>query len=140
MAVLQSKKYSVHKGVIIKVKTLCNSITSHICIVQTLYIPVIKEHFMVLFKTQVVWIALRRRYRTLIDLEVNRLFRTDTFSTVSLQQQQQISYMPTEHEQTILHGYTVKQHKLSCHSPLFLEISKNHDYRVLGIGYINFPR
>ncbi|CAG2065603.1 unnamed protein product [Timema podura] len=48
--------------------------------------------------TRIVWIALQRRYLNLIELELNRLFRTDEFNVVKHQKGQRKSFVALDRQ------------------------------------------
>ncbi|XP_069688669.1 protein phosphatase 1 regulatory subunit 36-like isoform X2 [Periplaneta americana] len=88
---------------------------------------------------RVVWIALRRRFSNLIEEELNRLFRTDVFNLMRRQIHRfSTAGLATSHENSILHGTGLDKAVLLGESPACLELLREKDYRMLGIGYVNF--
>ncbi|XP_023021381.1 protein phosphatase 1 regulatory subunit 36 isoform X2 [Leptinotarsa decemlineata] len=97
-----------------------------------------RRHFetIILLSERVVWIALRRRYLSLIEKEMNRLFRTDTFNPIEHDDLKTAVYKANPEEQRILKGKTcISERKLLQRSPAIQEIIlENHDYKMLAIG------
>ncbi|CAG9818264.1 unnamed protein product [Phaedon cochleariae] len=97
-----------------------------------------RKHFemFILMAQRVVWIALGRKYMTLIEKELNRLLRTDTFNPIEHGFPKSAMYKATPEEMRILKGKACKhERKLLHRSPAIQEIILNdHDYRMLAIG------
>ncbi|KAG5873369.1 hypothetical protein JTB14_022972 [Gonioctena quinquepunctata] len=95
-----------------------------------------RKHFetMILLAQRVVWIALKRKYLSLIEMEMNRLFRTNTFNPVLHANYTVFSVSPDE--QRILRGKAcTTERKLLQRSPAIQEIILDrHDYKMLAIG------
>ncbi|XP_018580026.1 uncharacterized protein LOC108917761 [Anoplophora glabripennis] len=91
---------------------------------------------LVLMATRVVWIALCRRYLSLIEKELNRLLRTKVFSPYEHKLVKNAAFNTTPEEDRILMGKACRfEQKLLHRSPAIQEIIlDNHDYRMLSIG------
>nr|CAH7745062.1 unnamed protein product [Callosobruchus chinensis] len=89
----------------------------------------------VILSQRVVYIALTRKYLSLIEKELNRMLRTDTFNPV-IHGHQNPTYVATPEEERILLGKAcATECKLFQRSPVIQElILDQHDYRMLAIG------
>ncbi|KAG5347729.1 PPR36 phosphatase, partial [Acromyrmex charruanus] len=86
---------------------------------------------------RVVWIALQRKHFTLIEIELHRLLRTETYNTAQRQSGSQLIQDMLEDDIRILHGSetTMKTRKLLRNSPLPHELMYGDcDYRLLSLG------
>nr|CAI5855487.1 unnamed protein product [Callosobruchus analis] len=89
----------------------------------------------VVMSERVVYIALTRKYLSLIEKELNRMLRTDTFNPI-IHGHQNPSFVATPEEERILLGKAcATECKLFQRSPVIQElILDQHDYRMLAIG------
>ncbi|XP_012256434.2 uncharacterized protein LOC105686327 [Athalia rosae] len=89
---------------------------------------------------KVVWIALQRKYSGLIEIEMHRLFRTDSFNTAKRTCGSLMMEDMPEDEVRVLQGEPIPaKRKLLRNSPLpYQIINRNCDYRALSIGIPNF--
>ncbi|XP_076165484.1 protein phosphatase 1 regulatory subunit 36 isoform X1 [Ptiloglossa arizonensis] len=85
---------------------------------------------------RVVWIALQRKYFTLIEIELHRLFRTDSYNIAERRSSSQIMQDILTDDIKILYGHKLQEkRKLLRNSPLIEElIFSNCDYRLLSLG------
>ncbi|XP_046607644.1 uncharacterized protein LOC124298952 [Neodiprion virginianus] len=85
---------------------------------------------------KVVWIALQRKHSCLIEIEMHRLFRTDSFNTAKRLCGNLITDTMSEDEIRVLQGPKIPaKRKLLRNSPLPYQIINTCcDYRVLSIG------
>ncbi|OAD60420.1 Protein phosphatase 1 regulatory subunit 36 [Eufriesea mexicana] len=83
---------------------------------------------------RIVWIALERKYFSLIEIELHRLFRTETYN-IAERQSYTIQDMLFDDIQ-VLQGHKIQEkRKLLRNSPLIQElIYSNYDYRLLTLG------
>ncbi|CAH2020601.1 unnamed protein product [Acanthoscelides obtectus] len=88
----------------------------------------------VVMSERVVYVALTRKYLSLIEKELNRMLRTDNFNPIM--RHQNIAYVATPEEERILLGKVcATECKLYQRSPVIQElILDQHDYRMLAIG------
>ncbi|KAL0120610.1 hypothetical protein PUN28_008353 [Cardiocondyla obscurior] len=89
---------------------------------------------------RVVWIALQRKHYTLIELELHRIFRTETYNTAQRQSGSKLIEDMLEDDIRILHGLktTLKSRKLLRNSPLPHELMYGDcDYRLLSLGVVD---
>ncbi|KAJ0179334.1 hypothetical protein K1T71_005046 [Dendrolimus kikuchii] len=88
---------------------------------------------------QIVWLALGRKSFNQIELEVNRMFKSEIFNSVEhTLQTGYISKMAKE-ERNVLLGHCVRHDKkLNTQSPLMNEVFCHRaiDYRMMGLGII----
>ncbi|XP_063988252.1 protein phosphatase 1 regulatory subunit 36-like [Diachasmimorpha longicaudata] len=87
---------------------------------------------------RVVWIALKRKHFTLIEVELHRLFRTEAYNTADRRTGGIIYKGMLEDEFSILHGPRVPQkRKLLVNSALPRQlISELCDFRIVSLGLI----
>ncbi|KAK1132946.1 hypothetical protein K0M31_014313 [Melipona bicolor] len=85
---------------------------------------------------RIVWIALERKYFSLIEIELHRLFRTETYN---MAEKRNISHtiqdmLPDDIQ--VLQGHKIQEkRKLLRNSPLIQElIYSDSDYRLLSLG------
>ncbi|XP_011860123.1 PREDICTED: uncharacterized protein LOC105557487 [Vollenhovia emeryi] len=86
---------------------------------------------------RIVWIALRRKHYTLIELELHRLLRTEAYNTAQRQSGSRLVQDMLEDDICILHGREtpLKSRKLLRNSPLPRELMyADCDYRLLSLG------
>ncbi|XP_015832912.1 uncharacterized protein LOC660702 isoform X1 [Tribolium castaneum] len=85
---------------------------------------------------KIVWIALLRKNFTVIEIELNRLFRTEIFNTMS--RIRQSTFQTNAEENRVLLGKAFTQEKKLKHrSPAVQElIFDNHCYKMLAIGLL----
>ncbi|XP_028032830.1 protein phosphatase 1 regulatory subunit 36-like [Bombyx mandarina] len=91
---------------------------------------------------QVVWLALGRKSFNQIELEVNRVFKSDIFNTVEHTLKTGYVGKMTKEERSVLFGNCIRyDKKLNTKSPLTNEVfcSRDVDYRVMGLGVIKCP-
>ncbi|XP_054010942.1 uncharacterized protein LOC128893760 [Hylaeus anthracinus] len=88
---------------------------------------------------RVVWIALRRKYFNLIEIELHRLFRTEAYNIAERRSASQIIQDMLIDDIKVLHGHKIQEkRKLLRNSPLIQElIYSNCDYRLLSLGMGN---
>ncbi|XP_072941808.1 protein phosphatase 1 regulatory subunit 36-like isoform X1 [Epargyreus clarus] len=88
---------------------------------------------------QIVWLALGRRSFNQIELEMNRLFKSEIFNSVEhMLRTGYVSKMAAE-ERAVLLGYCVRHDKkLNTRSPLMNDVfcHRDIDYRMMGLGVI----
>ncbi|XP_015116149.1 protein phosphatase 1 regulatory subunit 36 [Diachasma alloeum] len=89
---------------------------------------------------RVVWIALKRKHFTLIEVELHRLFRTDAYNTADRRTGGIIYKGMLEDEFRILHGPRMPlKRKLLVNSALPRQlISELCDFRIVSLGLIAF--
>lgn len=89
---------------------------------------------------RVVWVALQRRHLQLIELELNRLVRTDMFNAFAHKSRNVKLINRSPHEIKVLLGLSnIKESKLKQRSGLIKELLiTEHDYRMIGSGFKNF--
>uniref|UniRef100_A0A0C9QVB3 PPP1R36_1 protein n=1 Tax=Fopius arisanus TaxID=64838 RepID=A0A0C9QVB3_9HYME len=89
---------------------------------------------------RIIWIALKRKHFTLIEVELHRLFRTDAYNTADRRTGGIINKGMLEDEFRILHGPKMPpKRKLLVNSPLPRQlISEVCDFRVISLGLIAF--
>ncbi|XP_032680469.1 uncharacterized protein LOC116848451 isoform X2 [Odontomachus brunneus] len=89
---------------------------------------------------RIVWIALRRKHYTLIEVELHRLLRTDAYNTAYRQSGGEIVRDMLENDIRVLHGPKVMlKRKLLRNCPLSHEtIHSDCDYRLLSLGVVDF--
>ncbi|CAF4936853.1 unnamed protein product [Pieris macdunnoughi] len=97
---------------------------------------------LVKFSIQIVWIALGRVCYNQIEVEINRLFKSEIFN--SAEHKLNINYYKhiNERERCVLLGHCVNQgQKLTTRSPLQNEVfcPRYIDFRQFGIGTIKYP-
>ncbi|XP_043793017.1 uncharacterized protein LOC122715149 [Apis laboriosa] len=85
---------------------------------------------------RIVWIALERKYFSLIEIELHRLFRTETYN---IAERRSISHTIQDmlyDDIIILQGHKIQEkRKLLRNSPLIQElIYSDYDYRLLSLG------
>ncbi|XP_011348024.1 uncharacterized protein LOC105285481 isoform X3 [Ooceraea biroi] len=88
---------------------------------------------------RVVWIALQRKYYTLIELELHRLLRTEAYNTAQRQSGSRVIQDMLEDDIRILHGREAMKQTLKSrllkNSPLSHElVYSDCDYRLLLLG------
>ncbi|XP_053600345.1 protein phosphatase 1 regulatory subunit 36-like isoform X3 [Plodia interpunctella] len=92
---------------------------------------------------QIVWLALGRKSFNQIELEMNRMFKSEIFNSVEhTLKTDYISKMAKE-ERAVLLGHCVRHDKkLNTRSPLMNEVfcHRQIDYRIMGLGVIKFPQ
>ncbi|CAH2269260.1 jg19217 [Pararge aegeria aegeria] len=92
---------------------------------------------------QIVWLALGRRAFNQIELEVNRVFKSEIFnSTEHTLHTNYIAKMAKE-EKAVLLGHCLRHNKkLNTRSPLINEVfcHRDIDYRMMGLGVIKCPQ
>ncbi|XP_013185512.1 protein phosphatase 1 regulatory subunit 36-like [Amyelois transitella] len=92
---------------------------------------------------QIVWLALGRKSFNQIELEMNRMFKSEIFNSVEhTLKTGYISKMAKE-ERDVLLGHCVRHDKkLNTQSPLMNEVFCHRyiDYRLMGLGVIKFPQ
>ncbi|VVC90230.1 unnamed protein product [Leptidea sinapis] len=88
---------------------------------------------------QIVWLALGRVSFNQIELEVNRVFKSEIFNAVEHNLHTNYIAKMTKEEHSVLLGHCVrKDKKLNTRSPLMNEVfcHREIDYRMMGIGVI----
>ncbi|XP_050671292.1 protein phosphatase 1 regulatory subunit 36-like isoform X2 [Leptidea sinapis] len=88
---------------------------------------------------QIVWLALGRVSFNQIELEVNRVFKSEIFNAVEHNLHTNYIVKMTKEEHSVLLGHCVrKDKKLNTRSPLMNEVfcHREIDYRMMGIGVI----
>lgn len=78
-----------------------------------------------------------------LELEVNRLFKTEIFNAVEHTLRTNYIAKMTKEERSVLLGLCVRHdHKLNTQSPLMNAVFcfRSIDYRMLGLGVIKYPR
>ncbi|EZA48529.1 uncharacterized protein LOC105285481 isoform X2 [Ooceraea biroi] len=91
---------------------------------------------------RVVWIALQRKYYTLIELELHRLLRTEAYNTAQRQSGSRVIQDMLEDDIRILHGREAMKQTLKSrllkNSPLSHElVYSDCDYRLLLLGIVD---
>nr|XP_032512115.1 protein phosphatase 1 regulatory subunit 36-like [Danaus plexippus plexippus] len=88
---------------------------------------------------QIVWLALGRKAFNQIELEVNRMFKSEIFNAVEhTLKTGYISKMVKEERQVLLGKCVRQDKKLNTRSPLMNEVfcHREIDYRMMGLGVI----
>ncbi|XP_026326703.1 protein phosphatase 1 regulatory subunit 36-like [Hyposmocoma kahamanoa] len=88
---------------------------------------------------QIVWLALGRRSFNQLELEVNRLFKSDIFNSV--EHMKPSNSKMTKEERDVLLGCCLRHdQKLNTRSPLMNEVfcARPIDYRMMGLGVIKY--
>ncbi|KAI5635506.1 protein phosphatase 1 inhibitor domain-containing protein [Phthorimaea operculella] len=93
--------------------------------------------------TQIVWLALGRRSFNQLELEINRLTKTDIYNSVEHRLKTGYYSSLTQLERDVLFGHCApKNPKLISRSPLMSEVlckqKRKVDYRLMGIGNIDY--
>ncbi|XP_026326773.1 uncharacterized protein LOC113235326 [Hyposmocoma kahamanoa] len=91
---------------------------------------------------QIVWIALGRKRYNLIEIEVNRLFRSSKFNLAAHHAKIDTAARMSLRERQVFFGKCLQPtHKLKSHSPLLSEFhcDREIDYRLLGLGVVKYP-
>ncbi|XP_075972436.1 protein phosphatase 1 regulatory subunit 36-like [Anticarsia gemmatalis] len=92
---------------------------------------------------QIVWLALGRKSFNQIELETNRIFKSEIFNAVEhTLKTGYIAQMSTE-ERSVLLGHCVRHDKkLNTRSPLMNEVfcHREIDYRLMGLGVVKCPQ
>ncbi|XP_022904192.2 protein phosphatase 1 regulatory subunit 36-like isoform X1 [Onthophagus taurus] len=84
---------------------------------------------------RVVWIALQRKHLLLIELEMNRMFRGDSFNLVTHRKNVNASKRNPEEDRVLIGAANLFERKLLQRSPVIKElIFAEHDHRLLGAG------
>ncbi|XP_053600343.1 protein phosphatase 1 regulatory subunit 36-like isoform X1 [Plodia interpunctella] len=92
---------------------------------------------------QIVWLALGRKSFNQIELEMNRMFKSEIFNSVEHTLKTNYITNMAKEERDVLLGHCVrKDTKLNTQSPLMNEVfcHRKIDYRILGLGVIKFPQ
>ncbi|XP_041972940.1 protein phosphatase 1 regulatory subunit 36-like [Aricia agestis] len=90
---------------------------------------------------QIVWLALGRQQFNQIELEVNRIFKTEIFNSVEHRLHTDYVTKMTKVEKGVLLGECLRHDKkLNTRSPLMNEVfcHRDIDYRMLGLGAIKY--
>ncbi|XP_037967692.2 protein phosphatase 1 regulatory subunit 36 [Plutella xylostella] len=90
----------------------------------------------------IIWLALGRKSFNQIELELHRLFKSETFNCVEHAINSGYLAKMTREERRVLIGQCVrKDKKLHICSPLINEVfcDRRIDYRLLGLGVIEYP-
>ncbi|XP_068628072.1 protein phosphatase 1 regulatory subunit 36-like [Battus philenor] len=90
---------------------------------------------------QIVWLALGRKSFNQIELEINRIFKTEIFNAVEhTLRTEYIAKMAKEERDALLGLCLRHDKKLNTRSPLMNEVfcHRDIDYRVLGLGVIKY--
>ncbi|CAG4964646.1 unnamed protein product [Parnassius apollo] len=90
---------------------------------------------------QIVWLALGRKAFNQIELEVNRIFKSDIFNAVEHNLRTGYLLKMAKEEREALLGYCIhRDKKLTTRSPLLNEVfcHRDIDFRTLGLGVINY--
>ncbi|KAG6459898.1 hypothetical protein O3G_MSEX011669 [Manduca sexta] len=88
---------------------------------------------------QIVWLALGRKSFNQIELEVNRIFKSEIFNAVEHTLQTGYVAKMSKEERAVLLGHCVRHDKkLNTRSPLVNEVFCHRviDYRMMGLGVI----
>ncbi|KAL0839563.1 hypothetical protein ABMA28_016256 [Loxostege sticticalis] len=88
---------------------------------------------------QIVWLALGRKSFNQIELEMNRIFKSEIFNAVEHNLQTGYISKMTKEEQAVLLGHCLRHDKkLNTRSPLMNEVfcHREIDYRMMGLGVI----
>ncbi|RZC40460.1 PPPI inhib domain containing protein [Asbolus verrucosus] len=86
---------------------------------------------------KIVWIALLRKNFLLIEMELNRLFRTKIFNIMSRIRQTAACCTNAEEDRILLGKAYTPEKKLKHRSPAVQElIFDNHSYKMLAIGHL----
>ncbi|XP_047989800.1 protein phosphatase 1 regulatory subunit 36-like isoform X2 [Leguminivora glycinivorella] len=88
---------------------------------------------------QIVWLALGRKAFNQIELEVNRLFKSEIFNAVEHTLKTNYVEKMTKEERNVLLGQCLRtEKKLTTKSPMMNEVFcyRDIDYRMMGIGVI----
>ncbi|XP_046979003.1 protein phosphatase 1 regulatory subunit 36-like [Vanessa cardui] len=88
---------------------------------------------------QIVWLALGRKSFNQIELEVNRVFKSEIFNAVEHNLHTGYIAKMAKEERAVLLGHCVRRDKkLNTRSPLMNEVfcHREIDYRLLGLGVI----
>ncbi|XP_050342113.1 protein phosphatase 1 regulatory subunit 36-like [Nymphalis io] len=88
---------------------------------------------------QIVWLALGRKSFNQIELEVNRVFKSEIFNAVEHNLHTGYIGKMAKEERAVLLGHCVRRDKkLNTRSPLMNEVfcHREIDYRLLGLGVI----
>ncbi|KAI8440219.1 hypothetical protein MSG28_001599 [Choristoneura fumiferana] len=92
---------------------------------------------------QIVWLALGRKAFNQIELEVNRLFKSEIFNAVEHTLHTNYIAKMSKEERAVLLGSCVRHDKkLNTRSPLMNEVfcDRDIDYRMMGLGVIKVQR
>ncbi|XP_052751725.1 protein phosphatase 1 regulatory subunit 36 isoform X3 [Galleria mellonella] len=92
---------------------------------------------------QIVWLALGRKSFNQIELEMNRIFKSEIFNAVEHTLRTDYIAKMAKEERAVLLGHCVRQDKkLNTRSPLMNEVfcHREIDYRLLGLGVIKCPQ
>ncbi|KAJ8984696.1 hypothetical protein NQ317_004955 [Molorchus minor] len=91
---------------------------------------------LMILTTRVIWIALFRKYLTLIEKEMNRLLRTNIFSPYEHKVIKTTTFDALPEEERVLVGKAYSnERKLLHRSPVTQElILDSHDYKIFAIG------
>ncbi|KAJ8936898.1 hypothetical protein NQ318_010925 [Aromia moschata] len=91
---------------------------------------------LMILTTRVIWIALFRKYITLIEKELNRLLRTNTFSPYEHRIDKSTAFDAEPQEERVLVGKAfANERKLLHRSPATQELINDcHDYKMFAIG------
>ncbi|XP_049865493.1 protein phosphatase 1 regulatory subunit 36-like [Pectinophora gossypiella] len=90
---------------------------------------------------QIVWLALSRRSFNQIELEVNRVFKSEIFNSVEHTLRTNYISKMSKEERGVLLGHCVRHDKkLNTRSPLINEVFCHRpiDYRMMGLGVIKY--
>ncbi|XP_032512106.1 uncharacterized protein LOC116766373 [Danaus plexippus] len=91
---------------------------------------------------QIVWIALGRKYYNQIELEVNRIFKSDIYNSAEHKLNTNYQVKMNDREQSVLFGHCLHLgKKVNSNSPLINEVycHRGIDYRLFGLGAIKYP-
>nr|XP_022904193.1 uncharacterized protein LOC111416413 isoform X2 [Onthophagus taurus] len=84
---------------------------------------------------RIVWIALQRKHFNVIELEMNRMFRGDSFNLVTHRKNVNASKRNPEEDRVLIGAANLFERKLLQRSPVIKElIFAEHDHRLLGAG------
>ncbi|XP_063379733.1 protein phosphatase 1 regulatory subunit 36-like isoform X1 [Cydia fagiglandana] len=92
---------------------------------------------------QIVWLALGRKAFNQIELEVNRLFKSEIFNAVEHTLKTKYVEKMSREERNVLLGECVRtDKKLTTKSPMMNEVfcHRDIDYRMMGIGVIKMKQ
>ncbi|CAK1578357.1 unnamed protein product [Parnassius mnemosyne] len=90
---------------------------------------------------QIVWLALGRKAFNQIELEINRIFKSDIFNAVEHNLRTGYLSKMTKEERDALLGYCIRRDKkLTTRSPLSNEVfcHRDIDFRTLGLGVVKY--
>ncbi|KAJ8725015.1 hypothetical protein PYW07_015973 [Mythimna separata] len=91
---------------------------------------------------QIVWLALGRKRFNQIELEIQRIFKSEIFNNVEHTLKTGYIAQMLPMEQTVLLGPCVRHDKkLNTRSPLMNEVfcDRPMDYRLMGLGIVKYP-